>query len=196
MPDAPAPTGPAALRSRRRLVTIALTVIAVVGISVVLYSAFSPSSKQTASPPAADGSAKAGTTAAAGAFTARTLQGVQVAVPGSRPSVLFFFSVGCGGCGPATHTLAQVQQAVGTKANFVAVDIGPGETEQDITDFLTANQATSLAYASDSNATLISAYQVTQLSTAVVLDASGKPVFRAVEPTADQIRAELAKVSA
>ena len=59
-----------------------------------------------------------------------------------------------------------------------------------------ANQATSLAYASDSNATLISAYQVTQLSTAVVLDASGKPVFRAVEPTADQIRAELAKVSA
>jgi peptidoglycan hydrolase-like protein with peptidoglycan-binding domain len=54
--------------------------------------------------------------------------------------VLFFFSVGCGGCGPSTQALAQVQQAVGTKANFVAVDVGPGETEQDIKAFLTANR--------------------------------------------------------
>ncbi|WP_344867232.1 TlpA family protein disulfide reductase [Amycolatopsis ultiminotia] len=173
-----------------------MAAVAVVGIAFVLYSAFSPSSTQAASPAAADSGAKAGTTAAAGAFTARTLLGEQVAVPGSRPSVLFFFSVGCGGCGPATHALAQAQQAVGTKANFVAVDIGPGETEQDITDFLTANQATTLAYASDTNTSLISAYQVTQLSTAVVLDAFGKPVFRAVEPAAEQIRAELAKVGA
>jgi hypothetical protein len=176
---------------------IALAAVAVVGIAFVLYSALSPSSKQAASPPTAGGGATAGTTAAdAGAFTARTSQGEQVAVPGSRPSVLFFFSVGCGGCGPATRALAQVQQAVGTKANFVAVDVAPGETEQDIKAFLTANQATSLAYASDTNATLLSAYQVTQLSTAVVLDASGKPVFRAVEPTAGTIRAELAKLSA
>jgi cytochrome oxidase Cu insertion factor (SCO1/SenC/PrrC family) len=176
---------------------IALAAVAVVGIAFVLYSALSPSSKQAASPPAAGGGATAGTTAAdAGAFTARTSQGEQVAVPGSRPSVLFFFSVGCGGCGPATRALAQVQQGIGTKANFVAVDVAPGETEQDIKAFLTANQATSLAYASDTNATLLSAYQVTQLSTAVVLDASGKPVFRAVEPTAGTIRAELAKLSA
>jgi hypothetical protein len=101
MPHAPAPTRPAAPRSRRRLVVIALAAVAVVGIAFVLYSALPPSSKQAASPHAADGSAKAGTNATAGAFTARTLQGGQVAVPGSRPSVLFF-SVGCGACGPST----------------------------------------------------------------------------------------------
>lgn len=189
MPDQPAPTARLAQpSSRRRLVLIAIAAAAILGIAFVLYSALSPSSKQTASQPAAG---------PAETFTAQTLQGEQITVPdSSRPSVLMFFSVACGACGPTAQGLGQAQQATGTKANFIAVNIDPADSEQDIKDFLTANQATGLAYARDTNAALMNAYQATQMSTVVVLDTSGETAFRAVEPSADTIRAELGKVGA
>lgn len=129
---------------------------------------------------------------AEGAFTARTTPGQQVTVPGSKPSVLFFFSIECGLCGPATQELAGVQRSLPAQANFVAVDIAPYETAEEIEDFLAGHQASSLAYASDTDARLITAYKINQVSTAVVLDAAGREVFRAVEPSAEQLRAALA----
>ena len=50
-----------------------------------------------------------------------------------------------------------------------------------------------MAFATDTNARLISAYHVQDLSTAVVLNASGTVVFRAVDPSAGQIRDALTK---
>lgn len=189
MTQQPAPTARrAAPRTRRRLVLIALAAAAVLAIAFALYSALSPSSQKSESPPGA---------AVSEAFTAQTLQGEQITVPdGTRPSVLLFFSVACGACGPTAQALAQAQQATGTTASFIAVDIDPGDSQQDITDFLTANQATGLAYTHDADAALMSSYQAAQVSTVVVLDTSGNAVFRAVEPSADTIRAELAKAGA
>ena len=190
MPDAPTST---ATRGRRRTLLIALAVVAVLGVGTVLYSAFSASDKPTGSAPAGANPANA---AAAAALTARTLDGTQVTVPGGRPSVLFFFSVECGGCGPSAQALAQAQQAVGGKANFVAVDVAGYETAADVTSFLTNFKATTVAYAIDTHSQWIRTYQVNQLSTAVVLNSAGKETFRAVEPSTAQIKAELAKVTA
>jgi hypothetical protein len=53
---------------------------------------------------------------------------------------------GPGAIASAGGFTAKLSRQRGPKVNFVAVDIGPGEPEPDITDFLTANQATSLAY--------------------------------------------------
>lgn len=138
----------------------------------------------------------AGADSASASFTARTLDGKRVTVPGSRPSVLFFFSVECGGCGPSAQALAEAQRDVGDRAAFVAVDIAGYETPADVKRFLTEFQATTLAYAIDTDAAWIRKFGVSQLSTAVILDASGKEVFRAVEPTAEQVRAELVKAGA
>jgi thiol-disulfide isomerase/thioredoxin len=189
----PHPVTGAARRSRRRALFIVLAVVAVLGVAAVAYSAFSASNQPTASAPVG---VNPGTGSAPAALPARTIDGNQVAVPGGRPSVLFFFSVECGGCGPSAQTLAQAQQAVGDKANFVAVDAAGYETEADVKSFLESYKATTLAYAIDTNAQWIRTYKVNQPSTAVVLDSSGKEVFRAVEPSAEQIRAELAKVNA
>lgn len=60
-------------------------------------------------------------------------------------------------------------------------------------EFLTANDAGTLAYTRDTDAALTRAYQLTQLSTAVVLDASGTEVYRGVDPTPTQIRSALSK---
>ncbi|MGD9430699.1 TlpA family protein disulfide reductase [Arthrobacter russicus] len=98
----------------------------------------------------------------------------------------------CGACGPGTRVLAEVQNSSPAAANYVAVDIAPYETAEEIKEFLAANNASALAFASDSDTRLITAYQINQLSTAVVLDAAGREVFRAVEPGAEQLREALA----
>ncbi|MGH3679386.1 MAG: TlpA family protein disulfide reductase [Natronosporangium sp.] len=190
MPHAPTATHPGATRGRRRTLLVVLAVVAAVGAAAVLYSAFSPSGQPTGGAPNQADAASPATLAA------RTLDGNKVTVPGNRPSVLFFFSVECGGCGPSAQALAHAQQAVGDKATFVAVDVAGYETETDVTSFLTSYQATTLAYAIDTDSRWIRTYNVNQLSTAVVLDRAGQEVFRAVEPSAEQIRAELAKVTA
>lgn len=179
----------APITTRRRSWLIVLAVVAALGVAAVLYTAFSASQQPGASP-------GVGNSASPAVFTARTLTGGQVAVPGSRPSVLLFFSVECGGCGPTAGALAEVERTAGGAANFALVDVAGYETDEDITGFLGQYRATSLSYTIDTDARLITTYRVQQLSTVLVLDAAGREVFRAVEPSAERIRAELAKVAA
>lgn len=53
----------------------------------------------------------AGVTAAAASVTITTLDGWKIAVPGGKPTAMFFFSVGCGECGPGARSLALAQCA-------------------------------------------------------------------------------------
>lgn len=130
-----------------------------------------------------------------GKFTASTVEGAQFPVPGSKPSVLLFFNIECGACGPVTNVLAQVQRDSPVKADYVAVDIAPYETAEEIVAFLHENEAASLAFASDLNARLITAYQINQVSTVVVLDPTGSEVFRAVDPSAEELSSALAALT-
>ncbi len=176
---------------RRRLSRSWLGVAAVVAVVGLGLTGCAATTAQSA--PVAPQSAGTGAPAASGAFTAHTVTGGQVVVPGSKPTVLFFFSVGCGSCGPGSAALAEAQNAAPQAANYVAVDVAPSETVADITAFLAQNHASSLAYASDSNAQLISAYQVQDLSSVVVINRAGTVVFRGVEPDAGQIRSAVTK---
>ncbi len=162
-----------------------------VGVGITLAGCATTQTAQTT-----PGTTTPAVPAASGAFTARTTDGTQVSIPGSKPTVLFFFSVECGSCGPESTVLAKVQQGSPQGANYAVVDVAPAETASDITSFLARNHASALAYTSDTNARLIGAYQVQDLSSVLVLDASGTVVFRAVDPGAGQIRDALAKAGA
>lgn len=190
MPATPTdtPPGPPATSraSRRRAVLIGGVIVVVVLLAAVLYTALS----------GGGGTAASGQVAAPVAFTASTEAGQQVRVPDGKPSVVLFFSATCGSCGPAARALAQVQQTNPGAANFVAVDLEPGETVTDIAGFLTANQATTLAATSDTVAHVSAAMGVTQLTTAVFLTADGHVQSRVVEPTAAQIQDQLHTASA
>lgn len=59
--------------------------------------------------------------------------------------------------------------AGGEPADFAVVDIAGYETARDIEGFLAANQASSLAYAIDTDGRLVSGYQVSQLTTVLIL---------------------------
>lgn len=148
-------------------------------------------------PPAPAGQADPGPTnpGTAAGFTAETISGDAVTIPDGRPSVVLFFSVECGGCGPTANALAQAQADNPDAADYAVVDVAGYETVQDIQGFLEAYDAGALGYAIDAEGDLVAEYQVTQLSTVLILDADNQVTFRAIEPSADQIRAELAKVT-
>lgn len=128
-------------------------------------------------------------------FTARAASGDPITVPGGRPSVVLFFSVECGACGPTAKALAQVQADDPKAANFLVVDVTSYETEADIKNFLADNDASTLGRTNDPDGRLVRTYGVPSTSTVVILDASNKVVFRAYEPSVDKIRSELAKVT-
>lgn len=169
--------------TRRRLTALAAT-----SMLAVLLSACGGLTKDNPSPAGAEG-------ISAASFTARNVAGGSTTLPGDRPSVLLFFSVECGGCGPTAQGLAQAQAQDPKAADFAVVDVAAYETAKDIEGFLKDYDATALAFASDPDGTLIARYGVTQLSTVVIVDPDGKVVFRGVEPNAAKIRAELDKVT-
>ena len=185
----PGPEG----RSRQRLLSAAGAVVVTLLLLAVAYTAFG--SQPAPAPGAASSKTGSSTTATATAFSAKTLSGEEVSIPGGKPTVVFFFSAACGTCGPGARALAEAQ-ATTPDANYVAVDVDPNESVAVVRDFLTANDASTLAYARDTDATLTRAYQITQLSTAVVLDASGTEIYRGVDPTPTQIRDALTKADA
>lgn len=177
---------------RRRWLGLVGAAVVTLLVFAVTYTAFHSQS----APAAGAASTTLGPSSpAATAFTATTLSGGQVAVPGDKPSVVFFFSATCGSCGPGARALAQAQAST-PNVNYVAVDIDPRESVDVVRKFLTANRAGNLAYARDTDAALTRAYQLSQLSTAVVLDASGTEVYRGVDPTATRIRSALTKAGA
>ncbi len=82
------------------------------------------------------------------------------------------------------------------RPNFVVVDVAAYETAGDIERFLNGYDASDVGYTIDKDGGLTADYEVTQLSTVLILDADNNVTFRAVEPSADTIRTELAKVTA
>jgi len=182
----PRPSNPAA----RRPLRVIAAILVVLGAGAVAYTALTPTPTSTGTAAAAAPVA-AGPSLTAPSFTATTSTGGQVMVPGGKPSAVLFFAATCGTCGPAAHALAVAQQAAPNAANYVAVDINPNETAEDIAAFLTRNQASTLASTTDASGELTSRFAVTQLSSAVFLAPDGHVLGRTVEPTTAQIQAQL-----
>lgn len=143
-------------------------------------------------------SAAAGTTAGAppAAGTAlRTIDGLTVHVPSSKPSVLVFLSISCADCSAAAKAVAQASRTIGDKASFLGVDLDPGVPAQDLNDFLGSVNAKNLPTVIDEKAALTAKYQVTALSSVLVVDPAGKVTYRAVNPSASAITAAVAQSS-
>lgn len=172
---------------RRRPLLLVGALVVVLAVAALLYTALRPGSTSNSAAGPAGGPVS---------FTATTVSGQQIAVPGGKPSVLLFLGVNCGGCGPTATALGRLQAQAPGAANFVGVDITPGESASDVRGFLTANHADGLGIALDTDTHLISALGVTQLTTVVVLDATGAPTYRAVEPTPAQVQTALGAVAA
>lgn len=141
--------------------------------------------------PAAD----AGTPAAV-----TSIDGQMVSLPASgKPTAVFFFSVGCGECVGGVRSLGEAAASAednGTDAQFLAVDMDPREPKETIEGFMEYVEAEHVPAAIDEGAVLSQRFDVAALSTLIIVDADGKVTFRATDPAADTIVAELEKAGA
>lgn len=169
--------------SRRAAALAALAALAVVG-SVGLAAC---NTTDNPARPASPAAASTATTAA----QVSTVDGKTVAVPGTKPTALFFFSVGCGECVGGAKSVANAAEKLGDAASFVLVDMDPGESAQMVTRFQDHTGTTALPAVIDTGATLTKRYSVAALSTLLVVDPSGKVTYRAADPSADQITTAL-----
>ncbi len=153
-----------------------------------------------AATPATDAGTTAGTAGAASAqsVTVRALGGQRIRIPSERPTVVYFFSAGCGSCIQGARALVQANtqsQTAQSAATFLAVDLDPTEPPQVIGAFVRAAGNPDLPAVSDRDAALSRRYQVTALSTLVVIDPTGRVSYRAVEPGPAQILDAIAKAA-
>lgn len=176
------------LRWPRRAVPAALAAAAVLVLAAC--------GTQTAGPQQAH---QPGASSVAGPPTATltTLAGNTVRVPGSKPTALFFFTAArCEECAEGAKSLANAAAKVGAKAQFLAVDVDPHDSADAITGFLRSIGSPDLPAAIDQGAAISRTYQVSAISTVIVVDPSGKVTFRGTASPADKIEAALTAAGA
>lgn len=122
-----------------------------------------------------------------------TLDGRHLSVPNSKPTVLFFFSIGCSDCATEAKATADAARAAGPSATVVGVDLDPGVTSSDISSFLSSVGASQLPVTLDTGDQLATAYKIAALSTVIVVDPTGKVSYRATDPAAAAILAAVSR---
>ncbi len=129
-----------------------------------------------------------------------SISGQKIALPATdKPTAVFFFSVGCGECVTGVGELGEAATAAekaGIDAQFLAIDMDPGESKDLISDFMDYVDAEHVPAAIDTGAAVSQRFQVASLSTLIVIDADGKVTFRGTDPAAQTITAELEKAGA
>lgn len=138
-------------------------------------------------------SAAGGTPVADAPVNVTDVEGTARTIPAGKPAALFFFSVGCGECVGGAASLNKAAEAMGSSADYFLVDMDPREPKDTIDAFRDYIKAPRLPAVIDTGAALTTRYQVTSLSTLVVVDAKGNVTYRAKDPSAEQIQAELTK---
>lgn len=136
-----------------------------------------------------------GATASGASAPVTDLDGKTRTIPAGKPAALFFFSVGCGECVGGAKSLSKAAETIGSSADYLLVDMDPKEPKAAVDGFRDYIKAPGLPAAIDTGAALTTRYQVTSLSTLVIVDANGNVTFRATDPSAEQIQAELSKAS-
>jgi cytochrome c-type biogenesis protein len=130
-------------------------------------------------------------TGQAAEFTATAIDGSSLAVPKGRPTVLFFMATWCG---PDLEASA-LDRIERDQVAVVGVDVDPSEPAADLKAFADKIGAR-YSYVHDTTGALTKAFAVRAMDTTVVIDASGRIVYRDTIPTNEQtLRGALAKAN-
>lgn len=112
-----------------------------------------------------------------GAFRVVTADGGAVTVPGKATVLFFLTSEGCGACLEEAAVLNRLAARWGDRVSVVGVEMVPGTPPAYLEAFSTAAGGLSFPLAVDDGA-LLRRFSVQTLDTTIVLDATGRQVFR------------------
>jgi thiol-disulfide isomerase/thioredoxin len=110
-------------------------------------------------------------------FRVPTLTGSDLAAPTGRPILLYFMAGWCGSCVPEAEALGQAQRTLEGKATLGAVDADPTDSWSSLRSFADTVGSPDYTFAKD-DGRLDQVFGVSALDTTVVLDPSGRVVYR------------------
>lgn len=179
----PAPSSPKTAAVRRRTVRAVFTAAGIT--AALLLAGCGTPAGPGAAPPASQGPAAAPAPGSpATAVTVKALDGSSLKLPTGKPTVIYFFTASCGPCAAGVKNVAS-GLAKSSGATAVAVDLDPSEPTEVLNQFMGSVGNPPLTLVRD-DGTLLKQFNVDALGTTVVLDPSGKEVYRGVDPSADQ----------
>ena len=119
--------------------------------------------------------------------TMTSTKGARVSVPAAnKPTVMVFYSVGCGTCLGITQQIAKTATEF-PNAEYLAVNLDPTEDIRTSNGFLDYVDSPDIVGINDVNGKLTNAYGVKSVSTVVVVNKEGKIVLNEVLPKPDVI---------
>ena len=144
-------------------------------------------------PPAAAASSSpgAGSGSAVASVTVKTLNGSSLTLPTGKPTVVYFFTASCGPCAAGVKNVASGLAKAAPGAQAITVDLDPSEPTEVLNQFIASVGNPPLTLVRD-DGTLLKHFNVDSLGTTVVLNSSGKEIYRGVDPSADETAKALA----
>lgn len=187
-PSSPRPTR---AHPRHRPAARAGAVMGVVLAAILLAGCGSTAG--AGAPPSAAAASDAGTGSgpAVASVSVKTLNGSPLTLPTGKPTVIYFFTVSCGPCAAGVKNVASGLAKAAPGAQAVIVDLDPSEPTEVLNQFIASVGNPPVTLVRD-DGTLLKHFNVDSLGTTVVLNSSGKEVFRGVDPSADETAKALA----
>jgi hypothetical protein len=108
-------------------------------------------------------------------------------------TLVFFFAVDCGPCLAAAADLAATQPNITAPVSYYAVDLA-NSSHPTVTRFFRDARNPTITVLTDATG-LVTRWQVTALGTTLVFDATGRQVYRGVEPDNDAFTTALTKAT-
>jgi peroxiredoxin len=178
-------------RAARRPPRLAIALVAVVLTALSVWVLTGRSTRDAAVPAGVSPSRQE----QAIAFSVAAVDGTVVSSPSGKPEVLLFLtSQGCSSCQAQAETLDQLARRAGGQATLLGIEMDPSVRTRDLIKF--GNDLGGLHYplASDSDGSLQRRFGANALGTVVILDAAGHGVYRAVDPTLEDMWSGLQRV--
>lgn len=119
-------------------------------------------------------------------FTVRTMGGGKFALAdhAGQPTLIMFSASWCASCLFEAQNLSQVYARYKDRGlNIVMLDVQPGDTDAELQTFREASGNPDYVWAFDDDYAVAQAFAVTSLDTTVLIDQSGKTVYRDEYPT-------------
>ncbi|WP_202615937.1 TlpA family protein disulfide reductase [Arthrobacter sp. H-02-3] len=137
------------------------------------------------------GPASAGSGSAAASVTVKTLDGSSLTLPTGKPTVIYFFTASCGPCAAGVKNVASGLAKAAPGAQAITVDLDPSEPTEVLNQFIASVGNPPVTLVRD-DGTLLKHFNIGSLGTTVVLNSSGKEIYRGVDPSADETAKALA----
>ncbi|MHA7156206.1 peroxiredoxin family protein [Arthrobacter sp. TMN-50] len=158
-----------ATKNRRRILIIT-AFVAVVAVVVILAGI------------ALNRGAGADTAAAGGTSVDRieltSTEGDPVTVPAERPTVLYFMASWCFTCIPQAEAMKELEAEYADQADFVGVDVTPGNTKTQVDEFRELAGFPEHPYVVDETGELSKKYEIVSLDSTVVIAPDGEVLGR------------------